>query len=565
MASVTAKRFQGRTYYYLRVCKRVDGRPRIVHQEYLGTAADLARAHAQLKNPPRPSGSTVRQFGAVAVLWRLAADLDVAGIVDRHVPKRRQGLTPGQYLLLAALNRAVGPTSKAALAGWYKGTSLWRWLPATPEALASQRFWDHFDRCGAATLAAIEMDLSRRLVERFHVDLSALVYDGSNFFTYMDSRTDSALAKRGHNKQKRTDLRQVALGLLVSTDFHLPLLHAVYPGNVADATQFQSVTATLVERHRQLAGACQDITLIFDKGNNSTEGFKTLTESAYHFVGSLVLTHHSDLLDVPLSDFRALTHPRLEGVRAYRTQAEVFGRPRTLLLTHSPALLEGQRRGLAQHLGKAAARLTALQERLARRADGRTRGGRPPTRAGVEAQVRQILRAQFLSEVVDVTLGGAPDAPTLAWSVNRNSLDHLAERRFGKTLLFTDRGDWTDEQIVLAYRSQSKIEDVFKLMKHAHYLRWQPEWHWTDSKIRVHAFTCVLAVTLCSLLQRTLAHAGLHLSIPRILDELCAVYETTLIYPGPTARRPVVQHVVAGLNETQRRILEIMKIPIDEP
>jgi len=560
MASVTKKTISGHVYWYLRECRRVGGVPKIVWQKYLGTAEDIRRTYEAVEHPPKPRAVANTQFGAVAALARLADEIGVAALVDRHVPKRHQGLNPGEYLVLAAINRAVCPKSKAALAEWYATTSLRRFIPATAPLLASQRFWDHFDRLDEATLAAIELDISRAIVARFAVDLSALVYDGSNFFTYIDSRTESELAQRGHNKQKRTDLRQVALGLLVSTDFHLPLLHVVYPGNVTDTTEFKSLTSLLVERYRQLAGSCEGITLIFDKGNNSQEAFETLDASPYHFVGSLVPSQHDDLLDVPLSRFRWLAEPRLDGVRAYRTRKTVFGAERTVLVTHNEALLAGQLRGLGQHLAKARVELRVLQGRLARRAAGLVTQGRTPTRESVEAQVRKILSAQFLAELVRVEIGTSAGVPTLSWHTDDEALARLARRLFGKTLLFTDREDWTDEQIVLAYRAQSKIEDVFKLMKHPHFLRWQPQWHWTDSKIRVHAFTCVLAVTLCSLLQRTLAHRGLPLSIPRMLEELCGIAETTFLHPGPTARTTVVQHVIADRTPMQERLLSLLDI-----
>ena len=563
MASLTKKIIKGHAYWYLRECRRVDGKPKIVWQKYLGTARDIRRAFEAVEHPPKPRKLEVTEFGAVAALFSMAQRVGIGEAVDGHVPKRAQGLTTGEYIVLAALNRAICPKSKAAFADWYATTSLRRFIPATRSQLASQRFWDHFDRLDEKTLAAIEMAISRRIVERFAVDLSALVYDGSNFFTYIDSRTESELAQRGHNKQKRNDLRQVALGLLVSCDFHLPLLHVVYPGNVTDATEFRSLTSVLVERYEQLAGSCEDVTLIFDKGNNSEDAFATLDASRYHFVGSLVPSQHEDLLRVPLSRFRRLGEPRLDGVRAYRTRKRVFGAERTILVTHNDALLEGQLRGLAQHHAKARRRLQALKTRLARRAAGRVTRGRRPTRASVERQVRTILSAQFLAQIIHVDIATSHGQLTVSWRTDQDALASLARRLFGKTILFTDRADWTDEQIVLGYRAQSKIENVFRLMKHPQYLRWQPQWHWTDSKVRVHAFTCVLAVTLCSLLARTVAQRGMPLSIPKILEELCGVHETTVLYPGPTSRRSVVQHLLADLTPTQQRLLRLLDIPTE--
>src|SRR3989454_9904333 len=104
-------------------------------------------------------------------------------------------------------------------------------------------------------------------------------------------------------------------------------------------------------------------------------------------------------------------------------------------------------------------------------------------------------------------------------------------RSLGKTLLFTDNEDWSDEEIVLGYRSQHHIESAFRDMKNPHFLGWSPMFHWTDSKIRVHAFYCVLALTLVSLLQRALHQLGVPMSLARMLQTLGQIQEVLLIYP----------------------------------
>ena len=194
-----------------------------------------------------------KAFGDVVALWQVAQRLEVLPLLDSTLPAQRdQGLSCGQYLLLAALNRAVAPTSKLQFADWYRQTALTRLLPADPAWLSAQNFWNHMDRVTADHIAACEQQISRRLIERLQLDLRGLVYDGTNFFTYINTRTPAELPQRGHNKQKRGDLRQVSLGLLVSTDFHIPLLHWVYAGNVADSVEFRSVTEELAALSRIL-------------------------------------------------------------------------------------------------------------------------------------------------------------------------------------------------------------------------------------------------------------------------------------------------------------------------
>src|SRR3984893_10380612 len=348
LASLTAKIINGRTYYYARDCQRVNGKPKIVRTIYLGSANDLIAAATQQKaqQAPQPQAVDIAAFGDVGALYDLAQQIGLVELLDRHLPKRDQGLSVGHYLLLAAINRAVQPTSKSQFADWYRQTTLPRLLPTTADQLSSQAFWNHFDFVEERHIEAAERELSQRLVEQFNLSLRTLTYDGTNFFTFIDTRTPAALPQRGHNKQKRNDLRQVSLGMLVSTDFHVPLFHKVYAGNVPDSTIFKTITEELSKRYRELAHDCEHITLVFDKGNNSEEAFETLDQTDFHFIGSLVPSHHADLLQIPLGQFVALAGEQFEGCRVYRTTKLIFGHERRLVITYNDHLLEGQLQGI---------------------------------------------------------------------------------------------------------------------------------------------------------------------------------------------------------------------------
>ena len=339
MPSLTAKTIHGHTYYYARYCQRVEGKPKIVRQVYLGKIDELVAAAEQSHRLPAVLQTEVAAFADVAALFDIAQRLELVALLDSILPaKRHQGLSCGQYLLLAAINRAVCPTSKLQFAEWYRHTALTRLLPCDAAWLSAQNFWNHLDRISAEHIEQCELKITQRLCERLQIDLRALVYDGTNFFTYINTRTASELAQRGHNKQKRGDLRQVSLGLLVSTDFHVPLFHKLYAGNVHDAVEFRTVTEELCTCYRQLSQACDHITLVFDKGNNCEQAFDTLEQSPFHFVGSLVPTQHPDLLAVPRSKFRHAAEARLESVQLYRTEKRVFGRTYPDF-TNSPLIL----------------------------------------------------------------------------------------------------------------------------------------------------------------------------------------------------------------------------------
>ena len=168
MPSLTPKHIGGHTYYYARYCQRVDGQPKIVRQVYLGKIDDLVAAAQQSRQPPQPRETEVAAFGDIAALFDIAQRLNLVPLLDSILPaKRHQGLSLGQYLLLAAINRAVSPTSKLQFADWYRQTTLTRLLPADPAALSSQNFWNHMDLVTAGHILECEKQITQRLLQRF--------------------------------------------------------------------------------------------------------------------------------------------------------------------------------------------------------------------------------------------------------------------------------------------------------------------------------------------------------------------------------------------------------------
>ena len=146
--SLHKKIVRGHPYWYARECQRVNGKPKIVWQKYLGKAEHIASAMGAPSAPARPEEILLCDFGAPAALYDLTQQLDLIATIDRHAGKRDQGMSVGTYMALAALNRCLAPTSKAGMAEWYQGTVLRRLLPVASNQLTSQRFWDHMELSG---------------------------------------------------------------------------------------------------------------------------------------------------------------------------------------------------------------------------------------------------------------------------------------------------------------------------------------------------------------------------------------------------------------------------------
>jgi transposase len=566
MASITKKILRGKPYYYARECKRVNGKPKIVWQKYLGRADDIITAvtaqRSQAPIPAQPQEAIVTEFGAVVALHDIAERLRVRDHIDRHVPKRGGGPSVGTYLLVAILNRCVAPCSKASIAHWFQGTALRRLLDIDTKQLSSQRFWDNMDRVSREAMEAIERDITVEMVRRFDINLERVLFDATNFFTFIDTfNARSTLAQRGKSKEGRRALRIVGLALLVSADFHVPLLHRTYPGNQPDAPTFASLTSALIARYREIVDGAEHITLIFDKGNNSQDNLNAVEDSPYHFIGSLVPTQHVDLLEVPARRLRSLEEEGLPGVTAWRTSKKVFGVKRTVLVTYNENLFVAQSRTLLREIAKRQQRLRELQHQLRRRRTGKIRGGRPPTVEGVTKKVAAWLKARHMKDLFHVEITERDGLPSLSYRFDKREWQRLQKTLLGKNILFTDNDDWSDAEIVRGYRSQHHVETAFRRMKDPHHICLRPQHHWTDQKVEVHVFCCVLALTLCSLLRREAHRHGIDRSIDQLLNDLDGVREVGVIYPPAIGHdSPTLKMTLSSMSNSQRELYKALDL-----
>ena len=566
MASIIKKTIRGRAYYYARECRRVDGKPTIVWQKYLGRADDIIAALAAprpaTQRPARRREAVITEFGAVVALYDLARRLRLSDHIDRHVKKAGPGPSVGTYLLIAAINRCVAPCSKARLARWLEGTALRRLLDVRPQQLTSQRFWDHMARVSPRAIELIERDLTGHLVRHFEIDVRRVLFDATNFFTFIDTfNSRCTLAQRGKSKEGRAALRIVGLALLVTADFHIPLCHRTYPGNQPDAPTFAGLTAELIERHRLIAGRVESVTLVFDKGNCSADNLRAVEESPYHFISSLVPTYHPELLKVPARRFGSLEADGLPGVRTYRTTKEIFGVERTVVVTYNEALFVAQSRTLLREIAKRQHQLDELRARLSRHRKGEVRGGKRPTSAGVRKTIDGYLKARHMKELFAIELNEHEGSPVLTYRFRTAAWRELQRTLLGKTILFTDQASWSDAEIVRGYRGQHQAESAFRCLKSPHHVSLRPQHHWTDQKIQVHVFYCVLALLLCSLLRRQLHRQGIDRSIPALLEDLGRIREVGILTPGRSeGESPQLEMTLSRLTKEQRRLYDALDL-----
>ena len=563
MASLYKKVISGKPYWYLREMGWVDGKPKLVSERYLGSAAEIEALLDARETAVAPERTRHLGFGDVAAAWGMLADLGVAALIDEAAGPRRSdaGASAGTYLVLAALNRLVAPCSKTAFADWWKTTAGDRFAKVPAPALDHRRFWDAMHAVTLEQLQEASRKIAVRIVAAAGVDVSSVALDMTNFATFIATGNGKApIAQRGKAKQKRTDLRLVGLGLVVTRDGGIPLTWHAYPGDKPDVTQSPAMTSQLLAQYQAVCAAAgasadaTDMTVVFDAGQNSEANFAHLAGTGMHYIGSVPASDCPDLTALPATDRAVVDKDRFGGLTALDTRRVVYGTGRRAILTHSPELHAAQAAGFeGTTLAKAGKKLDELAATLSR---GKTR--RP--REKVEAEIEAITARPWVRRVITWQLDGEePKDLRLTWATDPGARARLEEEIFGKHVVITDHDDWPAAEVIAGYRSQSEAEFSFRQMKDPHVVSFSPMHHWTEHNIRVHVFTCVMALQIAHLMRRKAAQAGLRLSVRELLGQLAGIGETVLLYPS-TGGRPKARRMTTELTGDQRMLYEIFAL-----
>jgi len=478
------------------------------------------------EKPPerRAIYSDVAEFGAVTLIYDIANRLGITEIVDSVIPKRKQGASVGAYILTALINRATAPSSKSGLSEWYANTCLPCVMGHKPTVFTPQNFWNN--TCiSAENVDRIEEAILKKIVDTYNIDTTHIIYDATNFFTYIDTLQDCKLAKRGHDKAKRIDLRTVGLSLMVSPDFAIPLLHETYPGNRSDSMEFPIMIEKIKARYETITKRAADVTIVFDRGNNSEANIDLLEsgKNKFHYVGGLKKNQAQEMFAIDRGEYKPLGCNELDGQSACRREIKVYRRNLTVVIIYNPNLEKGQMQGILFHRERTIIKLFDLQKKLVQRANGEITKGKKPTIKSVTSAVEKILNVEYMRDIFRYKVMEIDGNIRLAYESSEEQLEHVRREYLGKTVLFTDRKDFTNEQIVTAYRSAWHVESAFRQMKNTKYLTVRPIFHWTDEKIRIHIFSCVLAYRLCSLLIKELADNGMSTCINRLIGEMAGI------------------------------------------
>ena len=498
-----------------------------------------------------------RALGDVGALVWVAERLDLIGHIDRACGGvgAKGGPSVGELAVAVAIQRACAPGPKRDL-GDFLDASLPRVSCLPGSAFTGQAFHRVAQQVTEHDLEQAQVAIAKAAVTHFELSADVLAFDTTNFDTHIDTLTPGELARRGHAKSKRKDLRVVGLGLLVSETGHVPLLYRTYNGNGSDQAVLAACLGGLAQLHEALDSGEDrrrpaQRTLVRDGGFWSPQLELDLDASGYHSLISLPLGHKAAEQALQMAAQRGQMKPlsgKLAQTRAARMRTQVGELDRTLVVVESQELLLGQKRGIAAALVKAKAELRKLE--------GLIQKGRI-TRSRVQDRVKKALAREHLSSFVVSTIAGTEQAPILHWEVDATKRHELEKTRLGRRVLCTDRHNWSTGRIVHAFRGQWNVEELFRRAKKGGVVPWGPSHQWADGSIRLHTFATAVGLMLVSLARIALAPDA---SVRKMMQSLEGI-KTTLVRTstGGPGRRPTVM-LAPELTAEQRRAVKVFAL-----
>ncbi len=560
MASIQARKNRGKKYWYIVESKRVNGKPRPIVIECLGSTEQLIN---RLQNKDLKYKKKSFSHGSVAVILNLARKLDVVSIINKHTKAKREywsekplrnKLTAGITMLLVAIGRICSPTSKRDWHNWAAKTTCDYLLRISFSKLDSQHFWDLMDCIPEKEIENIELEILQNVSKIYPLNEESLSYDTSNFFTFIDSDNGRCdIAKRGKNKQKRNDLRQIGLALTVTQKNFIPLIHHTYQGNISDCKVFAKIISTIKKRMQKLNMNISNHTIVFDRGCNSKINLKKVERLKLYYVGALTPTHHKDLLKAAEENFITVKIDNVE-LEVYRETRLIWGSKRTVLVFISQNLKEGQLRGVYQTLERKKKRIRSIQRALSNpRAKKRTR-------EQIENLINKTLQGQFMEGLIDYKLLEKEEGRwLLTYRTNKKNLI-LLEDRLGFRIIMTNRHDWSSDKIISTFHGQAAIEQAFKDIKNPYHLAITPEFHWTDQKIKVHYFCCILGYLLASLIAFDVRKDGFKGSLDTLFDHLNNIRLSREITLPKKQGKPKVVYQLEEMSNDEQKLAQSLKL-----
>ena len=452
----------------------------------------------------------VLDFGAYWLGVELMARLGLRESLDTLIETGREEIPWSVMAMVLVLMRLVDPSSELRIAQHlFERSALGDLLGISPEKVNDDRLYRALDEV-LPHKEALEKHLKERLGRMFKLEYDLLLYDITS--TYFEGACEgNEEARFGYSRDKRSDCKQVCIGLVVSRE-GMPLGYELFAGNRADV----STVKEIVEKIEGQYGKADRI-WVMDRGMVSE---KTLTllrsEGRRYIVGTprgLLRQFEAHLSSE--EGWQTVT----EGLSAKPIAAEE-GKERFILCRS--AARGGKEKAM---LARFEERIEAGLKKLAAACAGKKKLRQTTVERRIGALLSRNSRAKGLFKV-QVGLredGGA----SVGWEKQENAAQ-WASLKEGCYLLRTNVEGSVGE-LWRSYIQLTEAEAAFRIAKSD--LRIRPIWHQKEERVGAHILVCFLAYVLWKTLAQMCKSAGLGNEPRKVIDELGGIKMVDVVLP----------------------------------
>jgi transposase len=559
MAHLHKKMKKGRPYYYIREIARVGGKPKVVKQVYLGSPDRMLELANGTGGKDAVTKINSEEFGALWLANLIDQDIDIAGMIDSVIPKgvKETGPSVGEYFLYAVFNRMIDACSNRALPEWYADTAIQQIRPTAVSELTSQRYWEKWDRVDENDLQKIADLFFKKLSDLEPPSSDCFLFDTTNYFTFMASDTESELCRRGNNKEGRHWLRQVGVALLVSRDNQLPFFYRAYEGNCHDSKLFGSIVDSVISSMKSSVGKPCRLTIVFDKGMNSEDNIIAIDNNPdTNFITCYSPYFAPELIHVKLNKFTVAETTKNRELQengqtndlllAWRTTGEYWGKERTVVVTYNPKTARKQRYTFEDKFFKLEAEMFSMRDKV-RKGERHWRN-----KKDIEVRYQKLCEELHLpKDLYKLDLVMEEGRLVMRFGKDYYRIGKYCNK-FGKNILITDNMDWETGQIVQASLDRYIVEKSFRTSKDDDLVGMMPLRHWTDSKIRCHILTCIIALSYLRLIEIRMLRANIKMSATTVMTTMHRL-DSCLVWKS---KQKVPMRIIEEPTEKQARILK---------
>jgi transposase len=474
------------------------------------------------------------EFGGAWLALELIRRLQLDKLFEDVIPQGKEDIPWAKMALILIICRLCNPSSELHIAEhYYKSTALPELLGVPAEKINHHRLYRALDHL-LPHKETLERHLKNRLGTLFALDYDLLLYDVTS--TYFEGLCDdNPQAQRGYSRDKRSDCKQVCIGLVVTRD-GIPLGYEVFAGNRNDVTTWQEIVATMEKRY----GRANRI-WCGDRGMMSQANIDFMESGERRYIiGASKGTLRKFERELLAEDWRMIR----EGLEVKICPSPDGGKE-TYILCRSRDRREKEK---------------AMHERFERRID-----------EALEKVRASCEKRKWKKEVIDRRIGKIMAKNSRAAGLYKVTVKDLEGRAIiswqkddawrgwatlneGCYLLRTNVTDWSAEDLWQAYIQLTEAEAAFRI--HKSDLRIRPVWHQTEERVQAHILVCFLAYVLWKTLHQMTRAAGLGDEPRRVFEELGKISLVDVVLPTRQKKIEIRRRCVARPTDHQAILLE---------